>query len=1220
MFINEFENSNEYKLQQIVHTLKSIYGVELKLDESTEDDLASMRHSSEIIKNSIISENQFNTYNNNPEYTKHTLIMEAVRLYLTEIAPKRQKRNKIKENAVPSTPSTPSVPSNGSANTAPPPGANAAISSSGVSGTTTSSANTTQPGMVSVQKGTDKKTVPAAQLAALQAQGYTVVGDENAPVHEDGSDDTAPDGHPADLESLMHEYGIEEGAKEKIGGMIRRQKQKSHPLQNRRDVAHNKAGEAYAAGDAKKGKRYLDWRRTSLDKDGVIDTAPFESAGSSNVTSELSNLMQKYGVEGEVDEGMKEKIGGFLRRMSDKDRLGQSRSDVVAKKANMAYAGGDTKKGNRYMSLISKGAPKVKKSIKTPNMSPNFSVANNPPVKKGLQPTQLPTRAFGRRGMAMSESIGTSTFDAQASMARAELYRNTKYAMEMLRLIRPEDDIPAWIASNLVKAGEYLDQIFHYMDYYTKFEPENLPEGMDSGEDLDIDSMPPEEMGKTTGSIARENLTMIIEYSTKLFNMIQPGDKLEGWVAMKLTSASNAISNSKHYLDYVQFEKHAGDHISDMASAEPIDEKAPTMKKRIKENLSVGQMLMRMMVNEDQDLAQAQALIAAKSLSDDLMTMAEKVSKMSVDDLMPLVDTLKDQFGPEAAQGYDDVVKKSLDLLLRAVTDAKKISDDAITQLQGGSIPGASSMGDQGDQGSMPPAPSGDQGNAAPEGSPPMPAVPNEPLGRSKKDDGLSEAWGKKMKTPEKKKGMWDGYTLAELKAKKKKLMDKEERTDKEQTVVKELTFAIRAKQKNKWGTVKESSNTGNSDLDGLMQKYGVKGNNIDEESNVDDLGQTSVVDQESTPVDLGLENLMKKYGVTGDKSKTVAESKKLTERNKENAVKKKAVIDPKKRPEKKNDFDIRNMKPPFKKKPSDTIKIKEAAKKAKPNFLDVDKDGDKKEPFKKAVADKAKGKKKVEEKRNPADNFTAKHDKETDLYCVIGDKSKHAYSSHASMAAAKEAAKKRNDAKKKVDESAPTGKDAESFIRENKENFAKRYGKKGDEVLYATAWKKFGKKSESVIATGKLLENHNAMLTKLEQAFNAHKVEYARNLKEGKHDDPLGLGYGLDGELLIKQMNDVKSTISQLKESLKREITKGAKAMKLAEQNTHKVSTISAAKRVAPWGVAWKSTTGRNQAKFFESQSDRDYWLKLKNLTEAKLINPEHFDREISKISSKKV
>jgi hypothetical protein len=71
--------------------------MELDLDNRDASDLESMKESSEIIKNSIVNESRFNTYNSNPEYAKHMLIMEAVRLYLTEIAPKRQRR-KVKES------------------------------------------------------------------------------------------------------------------------------------------------------------------------------------------------------------------------------------------------------------------------------------------------------------------------------------------------------------------------------------------------------------------------------------------------------------------------------------------------------------------------------------------------------------------------------------------------------------------------------------------------------------------------------------------------------------------------------------------------------------------------------------------------------------------------------------------------------------------------------------------------------------------------------------------------------------------------------------------------------------------------------------------------------------------------------------------------------------------------------------------------------------------
>jgi nicotinic acid mononucleotide adenylyltransferase len=44
------------------------------------------------------------------------------------------------------------------------------------------------------------------------------------------------------------------------------------------------------------------------------------------------------------------------------------------------------------------------------------------------------------------------------------------------------------------------------------------------------------------------------------------------------------------------------------------------------------------------------------------------------------------------------------------------------------------------------------------------------------------------------------------------------------------------------------------------------------------------------------------------------------------------------------------------------------------------------------------------------------------------------------------------------IKEVAPSGKDAEDFIKGNKEKFKKRYGDKWEKVLYATAWKVYGK------------------------------------------------------------------------------------------------------------------------------------------------------------------
>ena len=69
---------------------------------------------------------------------------------------------------------------------------------------------------------------------------------------------------------ISEETELDEGIKEKIKGVIRREKAKELPLlQTRRDYAHGKAGDAYAKGDTKTGDRYINWREKSLKQAGL---------------------------------------------------------------------------------------------------------------------------------------------------------------------------------------------------------------------------------------------------------------------------------------------------------------------------------------------------------------------------------------------------------------------------------------------------------------------------------------------------------------------------------------------------------------------------------------------------------------------------------------------------------------------------------------------------------------------------------------------------------------------------------------------------------------------------------------------------------------------------------------------------------------------------------------------------------------------------------------
>jgi hypothetical protein len=692
MFVDDVKTSAEHRLAQIAHTLKHVYDTQLTLDESSIDELAAIHDSSEIVKNSIVSESAFNSWHSNPTYTKHMLIMEAVRLYLTEIAPRRRPKNLRESNEK-----------------------------------SINESHATRVGRWMMDFAEKANTKDDKLLAMLNSFGR--VGEDLVRLGQPFS--------PKSMKDLIAYYEARVGDTNDDEDDRRQAKENLMALRmghKMYDKHHPKKTEESAPVEEETVARMAD-----------------KGAAAHDMNPELAALMKKYGVDAghSVDEEITDEGNEFTGALAAAKAAGKDKFEVDGKTYNV-----------------------------TETMKSKISQALN---EEHMQ-----------------------HHDYQASMARSELYRNAKYGMDMLKMINKDEEIEPWIAANLTNAAAMLDKIYHYMDYYMNAEPGVLGEDAPMP-DFNMDDEPmdagDEELGETSGSIARMNLLEIVEYSIKLFQMIQPGDHLEGWVAMKLTRASGAISGAKHFLDYKQFEKHAGSDVG-------LEESRYGLVARI---------LREAAETPEQDLQQAQTLIAAKSISDDLQSMAEKVARMGVDDLMPLVDTMKTQFGPEAADAYNEVMKKQLEDLLQSVQTAKDQSDDAVLALQGGSIPGQGTS----DIENMPMAPEGGEG-AVGDGTGTMPAAAGgtEPLGRAKKEvpdeeeipglaegrSKVSEKWDTVMHTAEKDKGKWDGYTIADLKAKKKQLMDKEERSAAEQKTVKQIDFAIRAKQKDRFGSIKEAA------------------------------------------------------------------------------------------------------------------------------------------------------------------------------------------------------------------------------------------------------------------------------------------------------------------------------------------------------------------------------------------------------------------------------
>ena len=107
-----------------------------------------------------------------------------------------------------------------------------------------------------------------------------------------------------------------------------------------------------------------------------------------------------------------------------------------------------------------------------------------------------------------------------------------------------------------------------------------------------------------------------------------------------------------------------------------ITEIAPTRTdgKRMKTKESV--------VMED-DLEQAEVMLAAQELVDELQGMVEDVAEMQVQKLMPIVDALKEQVGFEQAEAYNTAADGALGALLDAMKTAKGAVENATLTARG---------------------------------------------------------------------------------------------------------------------------------------------------------------------------------------------------------------------------------------------------------------------------------------------------------------------------------------------------------------------------------------------------------------------------------------------------------------------------------------------------------------------------------------------------------
>jgi hypothetical protein len=103
----------------------------------------------------------------------------------------------------------------------------------------------------------------------------------------------------------------------------------------------------------------------------------------------------------------------------------------------------------------------------------------------------------------------------------------------------------------------------------------------------------------------------------------------------------------------------------------------------------------RTQLNEG-EVGNAEVLLAAKNMVDSVQDAIEKVGKMQNEQLPELLDSIRDQVGPEQAEGFKNAVGETLATLMTNLQQAREGVDKGVRILSGEAVDNPMAMpGDQ---------------------------------------------------------------------------------------------------------------------------------------------------------------------------------------------------------------------------------------------------------------------------------------------------------------------------------------------------------------------------------------------------------------------------------------------------------------------------------------------------------------------------------------------
>jgi hypothetical protein len=112
------------------------------------------------------------------------------------------------------------------------------------------------------------------------------------------------------------------------------------------------------------------------------------------------------------------------------------------------------KEGDTYKVLDINGVER--KVFEDIDLAKLWMKKHNPELKEGVEPVLYTSEIM--------EGVLDST-DEDGWMAKSQLYKMSKYAIELHGMIGDTDNLEPWVQAKLTKAADYLGAVKHYMEY-----------------------------------------------------------------------------------------------------------------------------------------------------------------------------------------------------------------------------------------------------------------------------------------------------------------------------------------------------------------------------------------------------------------------------------------------------------------------------------------------------------------------------------------------------------------------------------------------------------------------------------------------------------------------------------------------------------------------------------------------------------------------------------